>query len=155
MASRNSFAPQVMAYWFTSSRMASAAARFNSAGAGKSGKPCERLTAPWRMASRVISRMTDSVKRAAFCDTRLFVEAAGLVIVNLTASRANYPQATAMLAHSRAAGQTRRRPKTQAKTRTRTRAMADGGKCPLGKNAWLATFLVVAFVLIFLSRKLG
>ncbi len=33
--------------------------------------------------------------------------------------------------------------------------MNDGGKCPLGRNAWLATFLVVAFVLMFLSRKLG
>jgi hypothetical protein len=33
--------------------------------------------------------------------------------------------------------------------------MADESKCPLGKNAWLATFLVVTFVLLFLSRKLG
>jgi len=33
--------------------------------------------------------------------------------------------------------------------------MSEGGKCPMGKHAWLATFLVVAFVLMFLSRKLG
>ena len=31
----------------------------------------------------------------------------------------------------------------------------DEGKCPMGKNPWLATFLVVAFVLLFFSRKLG
>src|SRR5918998_189294 len=70
MASRKSFAPQVTAYWFTSSLIAAAAARFKSSGAGKSGKPCERLTAPCFKASRVISRMTDSVKRLAFCETR-------------------------------------------------------------------------------------
>lgn len=34
-------------------------------------------------------------------------------------------------------------------------ATTDGGKCPLGKNAWLATFLVVAFILLFVSRRLG
>lgn len=33
--------------------------------------------------------------------------------------------------------------------------MAEGGKCPMGENPWLATFLVVAFVLLFLARKLG
>jgi hypothetical protein len=31
----------------------------------------------------------------------------------------------------------------------------EGGKCPMGKNPWLATFLVVAFILIFAARKLG
>ena len=46
MASRNRFAPQVIAYWLTSALMASQAARLMSSGAGKSGKPCERLTAP-------------------------------------------------------------------------------------------------------------
>src|SRR5947209_5413144 len=40
------------------------AARFKSTGAGKSGKPCARLTAPYRIARRDISRITDSVKRA-------------------------------------------------------------------------------------------
>ena len=33
--------------------------------------------------------------------------------------------------------------------------MADGGKCPMGNNPWLATFLVVAFLLVFLAHKLG
>src|SRR5216683_8223697 len=46
--------------------MASCAARLISAGAGKSGKPCDRLTAPCSIAWRVISRITDSVK----CATR-------------------------------------------------------------------------------------
>src|ERR1051325_11437092 len=45
------------------------AMRLMSSGAGKSGKPCERLTAPYFRASRVISRMTDSVKRLAFSET--------------------------------------------------------------------------------------
>jgi hypothetical protein len=30
----------------------------------------------------------------------------------------------------------------------------EEGKCPMGKNPWLATFLVVAFVLLFLAHKL-
>jgi hypothetical protein len=41
-----------------------------SSGAGKSGNPCERLTASWRCASRVISRITDSVNWAAFFEPR-------------------------------------------------------------------------------------
>src|ERR1039458_1687582 len=45
-----------------SAAMASCAARLISAGAEKSGNPCARLTAPYCMACRVISRMTDSVK---------------------------------------------------------------------------------------------
>jgi hypothetical protein len=32
--------------------------------------------------------------------------------------------------------------------------MADG-KCPMGKHPWLATFLVVAFLLVFAAHKLG
>src|SRR5277367_450219 len=55
-----------MAYWLISAEIASCAARLISGGAGKSGKPCERFTAPWRSARRVISRITDSVKRSAF-----------------------------------------------------------------------------------------
>jgi len=31
----------------------------------------------------------------------------------------------------------------------------EEGKCPMGKNPRLATFLVVAFVLLFLARKLA
>src|SRR5271165_2558476 len=48
-----------------SAAMASCAARLISAGAGKSGKPCERLTAPCCNARRVISRITDSVNCSA------------------------------------------------------------------------------------------
>src|SRR5208337_2052823 len=62
IALRRFFAPQVMAYWFTSAATASCAACLISAGAGKSGNPCARLTAPCSIACRVISRMTDSVK---------------------------------------------------------------------------------------------
>src|ERR1041385_6363536 len=43
-----------------------------SSGAAKSGKPCERLTAPCLSASRVISRITDSVNELAFRETRFF-----------------------------------------------------------------------------------
>src|SRR5712692_63957 len=48
--------------------MAAHAASLTTAGAGKSGKPCDRLTPPWRSLSRVISRMTDSVNCVAFFD---------------------------------------------------------------------------------------
>src|ERR1035441_364158 len=61
--SRNGLAPQVMAYWLMSSAMAWAAASLSAAGAGKSGKPCARVVAPWPMPRRVISRMTDSPNR--------------------------------------------------------------------------------------------
>src|SRR5262245_5812876 len=73
MASRNRLAPQVIAYWLTSALMASQAARLMSSGAGKSGKPCERLTAPWASAWRLMSRMTDSVKLEALAETRFFI----------------------------------------------------------------------------------
>ena len=33
--------------------------------------------------------------------------------------------------------------------------MADDGKCPMGKHPWVATFFVVAFILIFFAHKLG
>ena len=46
------------------------AAALIASGAGKSGNPCDRLTAPYWCDSRVISRMTDSVNRAAFEDVR-------------------------------------------------------------------------------------
>src|SRR4026209_282604 len=79
MASRNSFDPQVIAYWFTSAAIASIALRLMSSGAEKSGNPCDRFTAPCFNASRVISRITDSVNELAFCETCLF-ENEGLVI---------------------------------------------------------------------------
>src|ERR1022692_110203 len=62
IALRRFFAPQVIAYWFTSAATACCAACLISAGAGKSGNPCARFTAPCSIACRVISRMTDSVK---------------------------------------------------------------------------------------------
>jgi hypothetical protein len=33
--------------------------------------------------------------------------------------------------------------------------MSEHGKCPMGKHPWLATFFVLAFVLVFLAHKLG
>jgi hypothetical protein len=69
IASRKSFAPQVIAYWLTSSAIACIATRLMSSGAAKSGKPCDKLTAPCFIASRVISRMTDSVNWLALRDT--------------------------------------------------------------------------------------
>src|ERR1700733_14394601 len=45
--------------------MATRAACLISAGAAKSGNPCARFTAPYSIACRVISRITDSVK----CET--------------------------------------------------------------------------------------
>src|SRR5471032_2018724 len=61
IASRKGLAPHVIAYWFISAAIASAAARLSASGAGKSGKPWARLMAPWLIARRVISRITDSV----------------------------------------------------------------------------------------------
>ena len=61
-ASRSRLAPQVMAYWFTSSRIARAAASFSTSGQGKLGNPCARLIALCSFASRVMPRITDSVK---------------------------------------------------------------------------------------------
>src|SRR5580704_16302243 len=52
-----------------SAAIASCAARLISAGAGKSGKPCERLTALYCKARRVISRITDSVNCDAFAES--------------------------------------------------------------------------------------
>src|SRR5229473_5816065 len=60
--------------------MACIATRLMSSGAGKSGKPCERLTAPYFIASRVISRITDSVNKLALRETRREIEGAGVVI---------------------------------------------------------------------------
>src|SRR4051794_23007912 len=101
MASRKSRAPQVIAYWLTSSAIACMATRLMSSGAAKSGKPCERLTAPCLIASRVISRITDSVNEFALLETRWRVESAGVVII-LTFSlaaciRARHHRAEALL----------------------------------------------------------
>src|SRR6185369_6899198 len=60
--------------------MASMARRLMSSGAEKSGKPCERFTAPCFSASRVISRITDSVNELALRDTWRCFEVDGLVM---------------------------------------------------------------------------
>src|SRR5687767_11307445 len=52
-----------------SAAMAARAASFISLGAAKSGKPCARFTALNRIASRVISRITDSVNKPARSDS--------------------------------------------------------------------------------------
>src|SRR5256885_15498054 len=57
-----------------------------SSGAAKSGKPCDKFTAPCLSASRVISRMTDSVNRLAFCETCRCLDKAGVVIAFLIGS---------------------------------------------------------------------
>ena len=49
IAARSSGAPQVTAYWLTSASMARPAAALIASGAGKSGNPCDRLTAPCAM----------------------------------------------------------------------------------------------------------
>src|SRR5271165_2160300 len=54
-----------------SSEIAWRAASFTSAGAAKSGKPCERLTALCFIARRVISRITDSVNCSALAEIML------------------------------------------------------------------------------------
>ena len=59
----------MIAYWFTSARMARHAASLISSGASKSGKPWARLMASWRRARRVISRMTDSVNWSDLAET--------------------------------------------------------------------------------------
>ncbi len=65
MPSRKALAPQVMAYWLTSSSMAFLAASLSSCGQAKSGKPWARLTPPEAAQSRDISRITDSWKVCA------------------------------------------------------------------------------------------
>src|SRR5437762_12052918 len=91
IASRKSFAPQVIAYWLTSSAIACIATRLMSSGAAKSGNPCERLTAPYFIASRVISRITDSVNWLALRETRREIEDAGeLIMTSLKEARRDY-----------------------------------------------------------------
>src|SRR5215472_6730952 len=52
-----------------SSAMAWRAASLISCGAAKSGKPCDKFTAPCFIARRVISRITDSVNCSAFAES--------------------------------------------------------------------------------------
>src|SRR3982075_2085157 len=61
IASLSAGLPQVIAYWLMSPLIAAHAASFIGSGIGKSGNPCARLIAPYWFATRVISRITDSV----------------------------------------------------------------------------------------------
>src|SRR5215475_8992913 len=54
--------PQVIAYWWKSPSIARWAAAMSSGGGGKLGMPWARFTPPSWSTTRVISRMTDSVK---------------------------------------------------------------------------------------------
>src|SRR5216117_399082 len=78
--------------------MACIATRLMSSGAGKSGKPCERLTAPYFIASRVISRITDSVNRLALRETRREIEGAG-VVMELTIDSHGLPRSETESVH--------------------------------------------------------
>jgi hypothetical protein len=42
-----------------------------------------------------------------------------------------------------------------ARRRQPSAVMSDSNKCPMGNHPWLATFLVIAFLLIFAAKKLG
>ena len=73
MACRSGAVPQVIAYWLRSCCMASQAVSLIACGAGKSGKPCARFTPSsgwWSKISRVISRITDSLKRSVRMEVR-------------------------------------------------------------------------------------
>ncbi len=62
-AFRKRGAPHVMAYWWGPSSIALLPATKTSGGGSASGKPWERLMAPYWFETRVISRITDSVKK--------------------------------------------------------------------------------------------
>src|SRR5712691_4034121 len=62
MARRSDGVPQVIAYWWKSPSMARWAASTSSRGGGKLGMPWARLMPSYWLLTRVISRMTDSVK---------------------------------------------------------------------------------------------
>src|SRR6266550_1299300 len=78
--------------------MACIATRLMLSGAGKSGKPCERLTAPYFIASRVISRITDSVNKLALRETRREIEGAG-VVMELTLDSHGLPRSETESVH--------------------------------------------------------
>src|SRR5687768_4596907 len=62
MARRSDGVPQVIAYWWKSPSMARWAASISSRGGGKFGMPWARLMPSYWLLTRVISRITDSVK---------------------------------------------------------------------------------------------
>src|SRR5262249_52738128 len=78
MAFRSGSSPQVTAYWLLSAAIAAQAASLIAWGAWKSGSPWDRFTLPYVWLSRVISRITDSVKSEAFFDPVKFAMACDL-----------------------------------------------------------------------------
>jgi hypothetical protein len=48
-----------------------------------------------------------------------------------------------------------RRWQTKAKLSRDKQSMSEENRCPMGNHPWLATFLALAFILLFLSKKLG
>src|SRR6266568_2105536 len=84
-ASRRCLAPHVMAYWLTLSRIARIAASLRTPGQGKLGKPCERLMAPCSLASRVMPRITDSVKPCVRRAVRVRMTAKDTALTSLPA----------------------------------------------------------------------
>src|SRR5579863_2037020 len=71
-----------------SPEMALLAASFTSSAAGKSGNPCAMLTASYCIARRVISRITDSVKRSALSESLRCTAAANLLVPPMDGSPA-------------------------------------------------------------------
>src|SRR5688572_8997775 len=67
---RSGVAPQVTAYWWLLPSISALAASRIARGGLKSGNPCDRLIAPCCCATRVISRMSDSVNVAVRRDVR-------------------------------------------------------------------------------------
>src|SRR5258707_15709712 len=61
-AFRSLAAPQVMAYWLTSSRIARAAGAFRASGQGKFGEPGARVVAPSALAGRLVPGITPSLE---------------------------------------------------------------------------------------------
>src|SRR5687767_3189523 len=76
MARRRDGVPHVIAYWWKSPSMARCAASRSSFGGAKFGMPWARLTPPCWFTTRVISRMTDSVKPCTRSDMRLMAASA-------------------------------------------------------------------------------
>src|SRR5687767_8915888 len=67
-----------------SPRIAAHAASFIGSGIGKSGKPCARLIAPYWFETRVISRITDSVKVLALLAVAARLDVCCLSIITLS-----------------------------------------------------------------------
>ena len=89
--------------------MASFAACTSLAGGSQSGKPCARLIAPWRAATRDISRISDSVNT----DVRVWTGGPRVVQVVYTTATGQVP-ADVKAAYARLVGHWYRKVKTEA-----------------------------------------